>query len=183
MSEPHIAILGAGPAGAGAAFQLRRTARATVTVLERNNTSGGNAGSFEAAGQRLDYGSHRLHPACDSEILEDIRGLLGNNLLDRPRHGRIRLRGRWIHFPLRPADLLLRLSPGFSMGVVQDLVIVSPRADLCRAPNQPRLDEIWPAFSAGRMQQPSRRKGTCRRENPTRVVSTIFRDVKLALVR
>jgi protoporphyrinogen oxidase len=121
MSEPHIVILGAGPAGAGAAFQLRRTGKAAVTVLERYNTSGGNAGSFEAAGQRLDYGSHRLHPSCDSEILQDIRGLLGNDLLDRPRHGRIRLQGRWIHFPLRPADLLLRLSPGFSMGVARDL--------------------------------------------------------------
>lgn len=121
MSEPHIAILGAGPAGAGAALQLRRTERASVTVLERNNTPGGNAGSFEAAGQRLDYGSHRLHPACAPEILEDIRELLGDDLLDRPRHGRIRLQGRWIHFPLRPADLLLRLNPGFSMGVAWDL--------------------------------------------------------------
>jgi protoporphyrinogen oxidase len=121
MSEPHIAILGAGPAGAGAAFRLRRTGRASVTVLERNITPGGNAGSFKAAGQRLDYGSHRLHPACDPEILRDIRELLGDDLLDRPRHGRIRLQGRWIHFPLRPADLFLRLSPGFSLGVARDL--------------------------------------------------------------
>ncbi|MCZ6755635.1 MAG: FAD-dependent oxidoreductase [Gemmatimonadetes bacterium] len=120
MPEPHIAILGAGPAGVGAAYQLRRTGKARVTVLERNATVGGNAGSFEAAGQRLDFGSHRLHPACDPTILQDICELLGSDLLDRPRHGRIRLRGRWIHFPLKPIDLLLRLDPGFGLGVMRD---------------------------------------------------------------
>lgn len=120
MPEPHIAILGAGPAGVGAAYQLRRTGKARVTVLERNATVGGNAGSFDAAGQRLDFGSHRLHPACDPTILQDIRELLGPDLLDRPRHGRIRLRGRWIHFPLKPIDLLLRLDPGFGLGVMRD---------------------------------------------------------------
>ncbi|MCK5642498.1 MAG: FAD-dependent oxidoreductase, partial [Gammaproteobacteria bacterium] len=109
MAKPHVVILGAGPAGLGAAFQLTRGALAQVTVLERNSYVGGNAGSFELAGLRVDYGSHRLHPACDPEVLQDIRALLGDDLLDRPRHGRIRLRGRWLHFPLKPLDLALRL--------------------------------------------------------------------------
>src|SRR5688500_15763482 len=61
-----------------------------VTVLERNETVGGNAGSFEVGGCLVDYGSHRLHPACDPTVLADIRGLLGEDLLDRPRRGRIR---------------------------------------------------------------------------------------------
>jgi protoporphyrinogen oxidase len=122
MADPHVAILGAGPAGVGAAYQLRRLGRAQVTVLEQNPVVGGNAGSFEASGQRLDYGSHRLHPACDPEILADIRRLLGNDLLDRPRHGRIHLRGKWIHFPLTPIDLLLRLDPRFGLGTARDVV-------------------------------------------------------------
>jgi protoporphyrinogen oxidase len=83
---------------------------------------GGLAGSFELAGLRVDYGSHRLHPACEPAILADIRCLLGNDLLDRPRHGRIRLRGRWIHFPLKPFDLLCSLPPGFALGAARDLV-------------------------------------------------------------
>ena len=32
---------------------------------------------------------------------------VGDDLLDRPRHGRIRLLGRWVHFPLKAADLAL----------------------------------------------------------------------------
>lgn len=81
---------------------------------------GGNAGSVTVAGQRADHGSHRLHPVCQPEILAELRELLGADLLDRPRHGRIRLRGRWIHFPLRPFDLLFHLPRDFAAGVARD---------------------------------------------------------------
>ena len=106
-----------------------------MTVLEQNTRVGGNAGSFELEGISVDYGSHRLHPACDPEVLADIRVLLGNDLLDRPRHGRIRLQGRWIHFPLKPLDLLLRLPPAFAAGVLRDRIskITKPGED----PSQP----------------------------------------------
>ncbi len=122
MAEPRIAILGAGPAGLGAALRLRRAGKAAVTILEQGERVGGNAGSFTWRDHRLDFGSHRLHPASDPGILADIRGLLGEDLLDRPRHGRIHLRGRWIHFPLKPHDLLLRLDPAFAAGVLRDML-------------------------------------------------------------
>ncbi len=93
-----------------------------VEVVESMAHVGGNSASFELAGIHCDYGSHRLHPASDPEILEHIRNLLGDDLLERPRHGRIRLMGRWIHFPLRPVDLLLRIHPKFAFGVGFDLV-------------------------------------------------------------
>jgi protoporphyrinogen oxidase len=118
-----VVILGAGPAGVGGAERLRHLDRAQVTVLEQQSVPGGNAGSFEFGGMRVDFGSHRLHPACDPAIMADIRGFLGADLLDRPRHGRIGLRGRWIHFPLKPADLLLRLDPGFAIGSLRDAVL------------------------------------------------------------
>jgi protoporphyrinogen oxidase len=121
MSLP-IVILGAGPAGLGAAWRLAQRPGFSVTVLEKGTTVGGNAGGFELEGIPVDYGSHRLHPSCRPDILADIRGMLGDDLLLRPRHGRIRLRGRWIHFPLKPADLLLQLPPSFAAGVVGDAV-------------------------------------------------------------
>jgi len=120
MAGTRVAILGAGPAGVGAAWLLQRRGAADVVVLEQRNDVGGNAGSFELDGVPVDYGSHRLHPACRPDILNDIRSLLGTDLVDRPRHGRIRLRGRWIHFPLKPLDLALSLPWSFGMGVTKD---------------------------------------------------------------
>lgn len=124
MSElPHVVILGAGPAGAGAAYRLRATNRARVTVIERGERAGGNAGSFEINGNHVDFGSHRLHPECEPIILNDIRALLGDDLVYRTRHGRIRLRGRWVHFPLKPLDLLLHLDPSFLGGAARDAIV------------------------------------------------------------
>ena len=120
--QPHVVILGAGPAGVGAAYELTRAGRARVTVLEQRDTVGGNAGSFQLDGVWVDYGSHRLHPACDPAILSNLRKLMGEDLLDRPRHGRIRLENRWIHFPLKPGDLLLRMPKKFALGVALDMV-------------------------------------------------------------
>lgn len=121
-TRPHLVILGAGPAGVGAAWQVAQRGLARVTVLEQREGCGGNAGSFELEGLRVDFGSHRLHPACDPAILRDLRALLGDDLLDRPRHGRIRLGGRWIHFPLKPVDLFLRVPPSFALGVAGDML-------------------------------------------------------------
>lgn len=120
---PHpIVILGGGPAGLAAAYQLARRGWQDVTVLERGPRVGGNAGSFVLDGIPVDFGSHRLHPSCAPALLADIRQLLGSDLLDRPRHGRIRLQGRWVHFPLKPVDLALRLPPAFAIGVVGDAI-------------------------------------------------------------
>jgi len=68
-SPATVAILGAGPAGVGAAFKLRAAGTAEVDLFESQPSVGGNAASFEIEGQVVDFGSHRLHPACDPAIL------------------------------------------------------------------------------------------------------------------
>lgn len=115
-----VTILGAGPAGLGAALALARQGH-DVSVIEQADRVGGNAGSFELGGMRVDFGSHRFHPASHPDVLKLVRGLLGDDLLERPRHGRIRLMGRWIHFPLRPLDLALHVHPRFALGVSLDV--------------------------------------------------------------
>ena len=120
--KPRVLILGAGPAGVGAAYQLAKQKKARVTVLELSNSVGGNSGSFFEDGLHLDYGSHRLHPACHPAILKNIKELLGDDLQIRPRHGRIRLNDKWIHFPLKASEMLTQLSLKFSAGVAADMV-------------------------------------------------------------
>lgn len=121
--KPLVAVLGGGPAGVGAAWRLARRGFAKVVLVERGDRFGGAAGSFDFEGQRVDFGSHRLHPACDPEILADLKGLLGDDLLDRPRHGRIRLHDRWIRFPLHPVDLLMRAPKRFLFGAARDAAL------------------------------------------------------------
>ena len=115
----RVAVLGAGPTGVMAAADLAAAGH-DVAVLEAGPTVGGMAGSFEIAGQRVDYGSHRLHPAAHPDLLELIGRLLGDDLQERPRNGRIHLHDRWIRFPLRASDLLRRLPPRFAIGSAVD---------------------------------------------------------------
>lgn len=121
-ARPSFVVLGGGPAGLAAAYKLSQRGWHDVTVLERGAQVGGNAGSFIIDGIPVDFGSHRLHPVCPPAVMADIRALLGDDLLDRPRHGRIRLRGRWVHFPLKPFDLVAHLPPGFIAGVAMDAI-------------------------------------------------------------
>ena len=43
---PHVVVLGAGPAGVGAAYELTRNGRARVTVIEQRDTVGGMPAAF-----------------------------------------------------------------------------------------------------------------------------------------
>lgn len=115
-------VLGAGPAGVGAALLVARSRKAGVIALERQANVGGNSGSFELEGVRCDYGSHRLHPASEPHVMALIEEALGDDLLWRPRHGRILLKGRWIHFPLKPLDLVAKLPKGFAAALAFDAV-------------------------------------------------------------
>ena len=123
MAQPHIVILGGGPAGCGAAYQLHKTGRGRATLVEAQQMLGGNAGSFNENGIWLDFGSHRLHSACDPAILAELQRLLGDDMRLRDRHGRIRLRGKWLHFPLKATDLMLRLDKPFAAGAMRDMLM------------------------------------------------------------
>ncbi|MFO1176150.1 MAG: FAD-dependent oxidoreductase [Paracoccaceae bacterium] len=122
-APPEVLILGAGPAGVAAAHALTKGAKARVRVLERAPRAGGNSTSFQIEGIWCDYGSHRFHPVADPKVIADVKGLLGDDLLLQPRHGRIRLGGRWIHFPLKPLDALLRLPPAFAARLFGDMAV------------------------------------------------------------
>jgi protoporphyrinogen oxidase len=113
-----VAILGAGPAGIGAALRLSRRGH-RVTVLEREHHVGGLSSSLEIAGIRVDHGSHRLHRTVAPDVLAEIEHLLGGDLQRRRRDGRIRLAGRWLPFPLQPTDLV-SLPPAFAARAALD---------------------------------------------------------------
>jgi protoporphyrinogen oxidase len=126
--KPRVAILGGGPAGIAAALSLARSRNADVTLLELRDSVGGNAGSFMIDGIWCDHGSHRFHPVAEPRVMDEVKSLLGDDLLWRPRHGRILLQNRWIHFPLKPFDLLSRLPGRFTAALAMDAVSKSIRS-------------------------------------------------------
>ena len=117
----RIAILGAGPAGLMTARELQLAGH-ECTVLEAASHVGGMAASIEIDGQRVDLGSHRLHPATDAEDLALLRQLLGADLQVRERNGRIHLGETWLGFPLQMGDMARALPRSFAVGAAYDSV-------------------------------------------------------------
>ena len=129
-------MLGAGPAGLGAAYRLAKGGR-RVTLLERAGRVGGASASHTVSGIRVDFGSHRLHPSIDPRILGDLQDLLGDELQRRVRNGRIRLAGRWIAFPLGAADLLKNLPRSFAARVAAESA-----TSFARRPREDSFSEV-----------------------------------------
>jgi len=104
-----IAVLGAGPAGLTAAYRLvQRGLR--VLVFEAGDQVGGLARTETRDGYRFDLGGHRFFTKS-AEVKALWEELLGDELLVRPRLSRIYWRGRFIEYPLRPADVFAKVGP------------------------------------------------------------------------
>ena len=105
----RVVILGAGPAGLTAAFELCRAGVACV-VLERDEAVGGLAKTVKYKGYRFDLGGHRFFTRIE-RVKTMWETLLGADFLVRPRRSRILYRNRFLHYPLRPFDALVKLGP------------------------------------------------------------------------
>ncbi len=103
-----VVVIGAGPAGLTAAYQLTKAQR-PVVVLESDEVVGGISRSVERDGWRFDIGGHRfftkVQPVEDlwHEILPDEDFLL------RPRMSRIYYGGKFYDYPIRPMNALRNL--------------------------------------------------------------------------
>jgi protoporphyrinogen oxidase len=100
------AVLGAGPAGLAAAWELAERG-AAVALLEAGPAVGGMAGTVERGGWRFDYGGHRFLTRWP-ELEERVAKLLGEDLLRVDRHSVVISDGRRIGYPLELGDLLRR---------------------------------------------------------------------------
>ncbi len=114
MASP-ILVIGAGPAGLAAAYELSKHGR-PVLCLEADSIVGGIARTVEYRGFRFDIGGHRFFTKY--ERVENLwRQVLGDELLTRPRLSRIYYRDRFFFYPLRPLNALA------GMGLIEALLI------------------------------------------------------------
>jgi protoporphyrinogen oxidase len=103
-----VVIIGAGPAGLTAAYELTRRGRRS-TVLEGDEVVGGLSQTVERDGWRFDIGGHRFFTKVKAvedfwhEILPD------EDFMMRPRKSRIFYRGKFYDYPLKAMNALTNL--------------------------------------------------------------------------
>jgi len=104
-NQPEVVIIGAGPAGLTAAYELGKRG-VSATVLEADSVVGGISRTVLRDGWRFDIGGHRFFtkvPQVEAfwhEILPDEDFLL------RPRKSRIYYQGKFYDYPLKPLNAL-----------------------------------------------------------------------------
>jgi len=105
-----VLIIGAGPAGLTAAYELVKVGRAPL-VAEADRVVGGISRTVERDGWRFDIGGHRfftkVHPV--EELWHEI--LPQEDFLLRPRMSRIFYDGKYYDYPLKASNALKNLGP------------------------------------------------------------------------
>lgn len=108
MSEQTI-IIGAGPAGLTAAYELSKLGIGS-TVLESDQVVGGISRTVNYKGYRFDIGGHRFFSKIP--LINDLwREILEEDFLLRSRLSRIHYRGHFFDYPLKALNALAGLGP------------------------------------------------------------------------
>jgi len=112
----HVAIIGAGPAGLTAAYELTRHGY-TPQVLEKGERVGGISRTEVYKGYHFDIGGHRFYTKVD-EISRLWHEVMGEDFLKVPRLSRILYDGKFYRYPLQLRDTV------FKLGMVESALIL-----------------------------------------------------------
>ncbi len=143
--EPFV-ILGGGPCGLAAAWQLTELGRKPL-VLESEALVGGLCATHARDGFRFDLGGHRF-VSSDGELSRWLEGMLGHDLLTQERKSIVLHDGRRFAYPLDARDLVKNLGVGENARALAGFA----RARLERAlsPRTDRTFEDWVSARFGR---------------------------------
>lgn len=118
-----VVILGGGPCGLSAAWELSGTGQ-NVVIIEAQSSLGGLCKTVRYKGFNFDLGGHRLISE-NNELLNKISGLMGDELLVSERISAIRLNGREFQYPLSAGDILKQTDVKFLSVCLMDYVYQS----------------------------------------------------------
>src|SRR3989338_9112693 len=106
--KKKVVIFGGGVGGLSAGWMLSRTGRFDVTVIEKESVLGGMCGTFSHEDMLLDYGPHKCFSTLPG-VLDEIKTLMGNELLTHEKKNRIYLFGKYLNYPLQFSELALQM--------------------------------------------------------------------------
>jgi protoporphyrinogen oxidase len=130
-------IVGAGPAGLTAAYELSKHGQPVLVLESDPEYVGGISRTVSYHGYRFDIGGHRFF--SKSREVEDLwTEILGGDMLQRPRSSKIYYRGEFYSYPLKPFDALSKL--GFWESTLCVLSFLSARLNPTR---NPKSFEDW----------------------------------------
>lgn len=105
----QFVIIGGGPAGLTAAYELTRHQQRPI-VLEKLDKVGGIARTENYKGNYFDMGGHRFYTKS-AEVNQFWHEVLGDDFLRRPRLSRIFYNGKFFNYPLKPMNAFFGLGP------------------------------------------------------------------------
>ena len=114
-------ILGAGPAGLGAALELTKHGVTDILVVERNKIVGGLSRTKVYGGARFDLGPHRFF-SKNKEINKIWHDTLGEDFKPVSRLTRIFYKKKYFNYPLSPFDTLIKLGSLESLSAMASFV-------------------------------------------------------------
>jgi protoporphyrinogen oxidase len=103
-----VVIIGAGPAGLTAAYELCKAGLSPV-VLEQEGVVGGLAKTINHKDFRFDIGGHRFYTKAEAAARIWREVLPARDFLRRQRLSRIYYNKRFFHYPLRASSMLFNL--------------------------------------------------------------------------
>ena len=107
-SECDVVIIGAGPAGLTAGYELTRKGRRIVVLEQDAEYVGGLARTVQYRGFRFDIGGHRFF-SKNQEIESLWTELMGERMRLCSRLSRIHYSGRFFKYPLEPFNAFRKL--------------------------------------------------------------------------
>ena len=132
--DKKVIVLGGGPAGLSAAWKLA-IAGVKVDLIELDSQVGGLCQTIKHGDFYFDLGGHRFLTQ-DKDVFNDIKDLMKDDIVVRPRKSVIRLKGKFFGYPLNAKDLLKKLNPLLTMKCFFDYLFtiiinkINPKNDI-----------------------------------------------------
>lgn len=135
MKEKNILIIGAGPGGLSAGWQIAKNRLGKVTILEKQDYSGGVCRTIKWDDYRADLGPHKIFSLLPG-VMEETLGLFNSDeIIKHTKKNRLFLLGNYLKYPISIVDMLKTIGPltaiamGFSLVFTKLINLFKPKRE------------------------------------------------------